>query len=155
MDGNKKIIVIGAGPAGMMAAIRAADFEQEVVLVEKNKIPGRKLLLSGKGRCNLTNACDLDAFLKRFYGQGDFLRDAFKKFFISDLMRFFEERGVQLKVERQERVFPVTDRSHSIADILKKELERKKVKVLYSRSVLDIRISEGRVSGVGLDNGVV
>jgi len=151
----KKVIIIGAGPAGMMAAIRAADFKHDVILIEKNAIPGRKLLLSGKGRCNLTNACDLDSFLKRFYGQGDFLRDAFKKFFVCDLMRFFEERGLQLKVERQERVFPVTDRSHSIADILKKELERKKVKVLYSRSVLDIRSSEGRVTGVGLDNGVV
>ena len=77
----KKIIVVGAGPAGMMAAIRASQLTADVVLIEKNPYLGRKLLLSGKGRCNLTNNCDLDSFIARFCGNGQFLRDAFKKFY--------------------------------------------------------------------------
>ena len=98
---EKNILVIGAGPAGIMAAIRAAQLGKPVTLIEKNPLPGRKLLLSGKGRCNLTNFCDLDLFIRRFSGNGAFLRDAFKKFFHRQLMQFFEERGLKLKIERQ------------------------------------------------------
>ncbi|MFH0913547.1 MAG: NAD(P)/FAD-dependent oxidoreductase, partial [Candidatus Omnitrophota bacterium] len=119
---EKKIVVVGAGPAGMMAAIRAGQLHQDVTLVEKNPVLGRKLLLSGKGRCNLTNACDFDSFIKRFSGNGQFLRDAFNKFFNLDLMRFFTQRGLKLKTERQLRVFPETDRANSVLEVLKKEL---------------------------------
>ena len=77
----KKIVVVGGGPSGIMAAIRASQLYADVTLVEKNQTLGKKLLLSGKGRCNLTNACLLDAFLDRFSKNGEFLRDAFKKFF--------------------------------------------------------------------------
>ena len=91
---GKKIIVVGGGPSGMMAAIRASQLHANVTLVEKNPILGKKLLLSGKGRCNLTNACDLVSFLKRFSKNGQFLRDAFKKFFNQELMKFFEKRGL-------------------------------------------------------------
>lgn len=150
---NKKIVVVGGGPSGMMAAIRASQLNKDVTLLEKNPSLGNKLLLSGKGRCNLTNACDLDAFIARFFGNGQFLRDAFAKFFNQDLMRFFEERGLKLKIERQERVFPVTDRSSSVLDILKKELIKNKVKVIYGAKVKDILLDKTNVRGILLESG--
>ncbi len=149
----KKIVVVGAGPAGMMAAIRASQLHQDVTLIEKNPILGTKLLLSGKGRCNLTNLCDLDAFLARFSRNAQFLRDAFKKFFHPDLMNFFEKRGLKLKVERQQRVFPVTDASNSVVMLLKKELEKNKVKILFKTSLKDIVLQENRVKGLMLAGG--
>lgn len=144
----KRIVVVGAGPAGMMAALRAAELGRDTTLVEKNPFLGKKLLLSGKGRCNLTNACDLDSFLKRFSGNGQFLRDAFKKFFNRELMLFFEKRGLKLKVERQQRVFPVSDRSASVVGILKKELLRLKVRILYKTQLKDILLQEKAIRGL-------
>ncbi|MGD0336667.1 MAG: NAD(P)/FAD-dependent oxidoreductase [Candidatus Omnitrophota bacterium] len=150
---KNKIIVVGAGPAGIMAAIRAAGLGQEVILIEKNTVLGRKLLLSGKGRCNITNACELDAFLKRFYSGGQFLRDAFKKFFNTELIAFFEERGLALKTERQERVFPASDNSASVVEVLKKELQEKRVKTLFQKSLKGILVEENTVNGVILRDG--
>jgi hypothetical protein len=149
----KRIIVIGGGPAGMMAAIRAAALHQDVILLEKKSTLANKLLLSGKGRCNLTNACDLDQFLKRFSHNGAFLRDAFKKFFSRELMDFFESRGLRLKVERQDRVFPVSDCSSSILEVLKKELEKNKVNVIYKSQARSIALESNAVKGVELLGG--
>ncbi len=137
----------------MMAAIRAAGLGQDVTLLEKKDSLGNKLLLSGKGRCNLTNTEDLEYFLKRFSKNGDFLRDAFKKFFNRQLMDFFEQRGLKLKIERQMRVFPQTDRSTSILDILKKELERSGAQVIYKAKVVDLFLAGGKVRAVRLENG--
>jgi len=148
-----KIVVVGGGPSAMMAAIRAAGLGQDVILLERKSSLGNKLLLSGKGRCNLTNVEDLEYFLKRFSNNGDFLRDAFKKFFHPELMRFFEERGLKLKIERQMRVFPVTDRSASILNLLKKELEKTGVQVIYKSKVVDLLVKDGKVKGVRLENG--
>jgi predicted Rossmann fold flavoprotein len=150
-----KIVVVGAGPAGMMAAIRASELGREVILVEKNPLPGRKLLLSGKGRCNLTNACALDSFLKRFSHHGQFLRDAFKKFFNQDLMRFFQKRGLKLKTERQLRVFPLSNRADSVLKILSKELKKNKVKILYKTALKEIFIQDNRIKGLLLSDGKV
>lgn len=149
---KKKIIVVGAGPAGMMAAIRAKELGQDVALIEKNPSPGAKLVLSGKGRCNLTNTAGLESFLARFSRQGQFLRDAFKKFFHEELIRFFEDRGLKIKIERQLRAFPVTDSSLSILDVLKKELERSKVSLIFGRPAKGIIIKDDRAAGVLLDN---
>ena len=151
-----KIVVVGGGPAGMMAAIRASQLRQDVTLVEKNPTLGRKLLLSGKGRCNLTNACDLDSFLKRFSGNnGEFLRDAFGKFFNQDLMNFFKDRGLRLKVERQLRVFPETGKSDSILEALKKDLAKNKAKILYKTKMKDIILQDNRVKGLLLEDAKV
>lgn len=150
----KRIVIAGAGPAGMMAAIRACQSDATVTLVEKNPLPGRKLLLSGKGRCNLTNACSLERFLERF-SHGQFLRDAFKVFFNKQLMDFFEQRGLKLKVERQERVFPRSDRSSSVLDVLRKELELRKVDFRTKSVVKDIMVESGRVTGVVLGGSTV
>ncbi|MCX5710946.1 MAG: NAD(P)/FAD-dependent oxidoreductase [Candidatus Omnitrophica bacterium] len=153
MGYNRKIIVVGAGPAGMMAAIRATALGSSVIILEKKSISGNKLLISGKGRCNLTNACDLDSFLKRFSKSGQFLRDAFKKFFNKELIDFFESRGLKLKVERQERVFPVTDRSNSILDVLKDELRKNRAEIEVKSEVKEIQIKNGQVAGVVLADG--
>ena len=152
---TKRIVVVGGGPAGMMAAIRAGQLSQDITLIEKNPLLGKKLLLSGKGRCNLTNLCDMDSFLKRFSKNGEFLRDAFKKFFNQDLMRFFEERGLKLKVERQQRVFPETDKSDSILEVLKKELEKGKVRIIYKAQLKDILLRGEQVKGLLLGDGKV
>ncbi|HTY46015.1 MAG TPA: NAD(P)/FAD-dependent oxidoreductase [Patescibacteria group bacterium] len=149
----RKIAVVGAGPAGMMAAIRAGQLGQTVSLFEKNNHPGKKLLLCGKGRCNLTNACGLEDFLERFCGNGQFLRDAFKKFFNRELIRFFEDNGLKLKVERQLRVFPVTDRSASILEVLKKQLAARNVTLICSAPVEKILVDAGAVSGLALKDG--
>lgn len=149
----KKIVVVGAGPAGMMAAIRASQLNQQVTLIEKNPILGKKLLLSGKGRCNLTNFCDLDSFLQRFPSGGQFLRDAFKKFFNQDLMNFFEKRGLKLKVERQQRVSPVSNKSDSVVRVLKQELLKNGVKLIYKTEVKDLFIQDRRIKGLLMSNG--
>jgi len=148
-----KIVIVGGGPSGMMAAIRAAALGQDVTLLEKKDSVGNKLLLSGKGRCNLTNTEELEYFLKRFSKNGDFLRDAFKKFFNRELMDFFEQRGLKLKIERQMRVFPQTDSSASILNILKKELEKTGVQVIYKAKVVNLLLADDKVKAVRLENG--
>ena len=145
---NKKIAVVGAGPSGMMAAIRASQLNQRVTLFEKNPFFGKKLLLSGKGRCNITNACNLDLFLCRFSKNGQFLRNAFAKFFNQDLINFFEDRGLELKVERQMRVFPSTDSSESILEVLNNELKRNRVEIICKTRIKDILVENGMVKGV-------
>ncbi|MEW6075441.1 MAG: NAD(P)/FAD-dependent oxidoreductase [Candidatus Omnitrophota bacterium] len=149
----KKIIVVGAGPAGLMAAIRAGQLHQEVTLLEKNPAAGKKLLLSGKGRCNLTNAAGLDLFLKRFFSGGQFLRDSFSLFFNRQLIDFFQSRGLRLKIERQDRVFPSTDSSASVLAVLTKELKEAGVCVTYNCTVKALSIRERRIHGVILKDG--
>jgi predicted Rossmann fold flavoprotein len=139
----------------MMAAIRAGQLGQAVVLIEKNSQPGKKLLLSGKGRCNLTNACGLEDFIARFSGNGQFLRDAFKKFFNQELILFFEDNGLKLKVERQLRVFPVTDTAGSILEVLKKQLVHRGVEVVYSSTLAEVLVEAGAVKGLLLKGGRV
>ncbi len=137
----------------MMAAIRAQACGQEAILLEKKGTLGNKLLLSGKGRCNLTNTEDLPNFLKRFSKNGDFLRDAFKKLFNQELISFFEQRGLKLKIERQLRVFPQSDRSSSILDVLENELEKVGVQVICRSKVVDLIVSGRQAKGVRLENG--
>jgi predicted Rossmann fold flavoprotein len=150
---NIKIIVVGGGPSGIMAAIRAQTAGRQVILLEKKSTLGNKLLLSGKGRCNLTNTEDLPEFLKRFSKNGDFLRDAFKKFFHQELIAFFQERGLKLKVERQQRVFPQTDRSSSVLNILENELVKLGVQVVCRSKMVDLIVAGSQVKGVRLENG--
>lgn len=150
---KKNILVVGGGPAGMMAAIRASQLGASVTLLERNQSLGRKLLLTGKGRCNLTNAGELDDILQAFSRQGQFLRDAFKVFFNKDLVAFFEKRGLAMKTERQFRIFPVTDRSASVLQVLKEDLLRCGVNVMTGVRVQRIKCGGGRVSGIGLAGG--
>ena len=141
-------IIIGAGPAGMMAAIRAAERNRNVLLVERNDIPGKKLLISGKSRCNLTNSCALEDFLQKFSRSRDFLRNSFAKFFNTDLMSFFEDAHVKLKDQRGGRVFPESDRAGDILNVLKLKLKNKNIKVLLGERVREIIVRDKKIEGV-------
>lgn len=125
------IAVIGAGPAGCMAAIRGAQQGKKVVLLERNDKIGRKLLITGNGRCNLTNSASLEVFLERFGKNGSFYRDAFNKFSNQDLMNFFQENGLDFIEEEGGRIFPSTEKASSVVDVLHKVLRKYKVEILY------------------------
>ncbi|MFA5370178.1 MAG: aminoacetone oxidase family FAD-binding enzyme, partial [Candidatus Omnitrophota bacterium] len=152
MSETNHVVVVGAGPAGMMASISAAASGAKVTLIERNHLPGRKLLLSGKGRCNLTNVCRIDEFLSHFNKNGEFLRDAFKIFFVSELMDFFKKKGVDLKVERQNRVFPVSDKASFVLGALEDEMRRKRVDLLTGVLFNDLVVREGEIKGVIVNN---
>ncbi|MDP8233721.1 MAG: NAD(P)/FAD-dependent oxidoreductase [Candidatus Saelkia tenebricola] len=133
------VAVIGAGAAGTIAAMRVGLLKRSVVLVERNNSIGRKILLTGKQRCNITNTADVDTFIEIFGKQGRFLRSAFYSFFNHDLIDFFKTQGLMLKVERQGRVFPVTDKAGSIVEVLKRcLLENKQIKILYNMRLTNI-----------------
>jgi len=134
-----EIAVIGGGPAGIMAAIRAGQLKKDVVLIERNNRIGKKIRLTGKGRCNITNAASLGTFIEKFGKQGLFLRSAFSIFFNKELIDFFKSRGLCLKTERQGRVFPVTDKADSVVEVLGNALKENNLKVLYNMHVLHIR----------------
>ena len=137
-------IVIGGGPAGMFAAITAAEQGSKVLLLERNDRLGKKLLITGKGRCNVTNDCSAQEILQNTPRNGRFLYSAMTAFPPEKVKSFFEDRGCALKTERGNRVFPVTDRSQSILDALTAEMRRQKVTV-----------QTARVKGILTDNGVV
>lgn len=140
-------IVIGGGPAGVFAAITAAGQGQRVLLLEKNGRLGKKLLITGKGRCNVTNCCTGQEVLQNTPRNGRFLYSAMAAFPPEKTMAFFESHGCPLKTERGNRVFPVTDRSQSILDCLQNELRRVRVAV-RDETVTEILTKDGRVTGV-------
>ena len=139
----------------MMAAGRAAERGRKTLLLEKNDILGKKLLISGKGRCNITNAGDIDDHLENFSRKGRFLRNAFSRVFNSELTDFFEKRGVPLKVERGKRVFPRSDRSKDILAALKIFLKDNGVDVVLQSEVKDIGVSADGVKTISLADGSV
>lgn len=141
------IAVIGGGPAGMMAAIRASQLKKKVILLEKNDSLGKKLLMTGKTRCNLTNTAPIDDFIKKFGKEGKFFRTAFYAFFNEDLIDFFKAKGLEMKRERQGRVFPVTDKSASVLEVLKEYLEENTVNIMYNAHVADIT----KIAKIGTD----
>ncbi|MCK5451160.1 MAG: NAD(P)/FAD-dependent oxidoreductase [Candidatus Omnitrophica bacterium] len=149
------IVVIGGGPAGMMAAIGAASGQNEVTLIEKNKHLGRKLLLTGGGRCNLTNICEPEDLIYHFSKTGSFLRDAIKTFDNKSLISFFAKRGLKIKVEENGRVFPVTDKASSVLDLLEDEIKKLKIKVLCNTSVKRVMVTKSVVKSILCENGTI
>ncbi len=145
-------IVIGGGPAGMFAAIVAAQRGQKVLLLERNDRLGKKLLITGKGRCNVTNHCSAQEVLANIPRNGKFLYSALEKFPPERIEAFFEEHQCPLNVERGNRVFPISDRSASILDCLKTQLGKAGVHVEHHR-VLEILQEEGTVTGVRTQGG--
>ncbi len=145
-------IVIGGGPAGMFAAITAAEQGKKVLLLEKNHRLGKKLLITGKGRCNVTNHCTGQEVLQNTPRNGRFLFSAMAAFPPEKTYAFFESHGCPLKVERGNRVFPVSDCAQSVLDCLQNELRRQHVTVSEER-VTEILTAEGRVTGVRTDRG--
>ena len=143
-----KVIVIGAGAAGLMAAGQAAAAGAEVILLEKNDQPGRKILITGKGRCNITNATDIQGLIKNIPGNGRFLYSAFDMFDNGDVISFFNTLGVETKIERGERVFPVSDKAADVVEALTRYCKQQGVKMVYSQPVETIKHREGAVTGV-------
>jgi len=142
-------VIIGAGPAGMMAAIQAGKRKKRVLLLEKNDIPGRKLLMSGKGRCNVTNnAEDTDELIGNFSYSGRFLYNAFHIFSNADLMGFFEKNNVKLKVERGRRVFPESDDSKDILKALMNKLKEHKIECGLNQTAIDVTKKQNTFSTV-------
>ena len=149
---NKKIVVIGGGAAGMMAALSAAEQGAQVTLLEPNERLGKKLNITGKGRCNVTNNTDIEGLLANIPRNGKFLYSAFNRFNSADTMNFFEKLGVQLKTERGNRVFPVSDSAFDISAALERRLKALKVQVLRDRASA-LKIEDGAVCGVVGERG--
>lgn len=144
---SKTVVVVGGGPAGMMAAITAAEHGAKVTLLEPNERLGKKLNITGKGRCNVTNDAGLETLLANVPGNGKFLYSAFSRFDGRDTMAFFESLGVPLKTERGNRVFPVSDRAFDISAALERRLKALKVTLLRDRAV-SLTVEEGTLRGV-------
>ena len=150
---HRKVAVIGGGAAGMMAAGYAAELGAAVTLYEKNRVLGRKLRITGKGRCNLTNACDNETFIRHVLRNPRFLYTAIHAFSTADTMSFFENAGLPLKVERGNRVFPVSDQSADVVEALRRYLERGGVRCRYQAVTALSPLTEGgwRVTAGGQD----
>ena len=148
-----KVIVIGGGPAGMMAAITSAEQGNEVVLIEKNKVLGKKLSITGKGRCNITSSLNIDEFIKNTPGNGKFLFSAFNIFSNKDIIHFIENQGIKTKVERGNRVFPVTDKAQDVVNCFTKKLKELNVSICLNTLVKDILIdNDNKAIGVMTNN---
>lgn len=146
-DVRRKIAVIGGGAAGLMAAGRAAENGADVTVYERNAIVGKKLLITGKGRCNVINRCDVTTFISNIPRNPRFMYTAISSFTPLDIIGFFETRGVALKTERGNRVFPVSDKSSDIVNALKSYCDEGKVRFVHSR-VNGISAENGKVTGL-------
>lgn len=143
-----KVIVIGGGPAGMMAAISSAENGNDVVILEKMQSLGRKLLITGKGRCNITSSLDIDEFIKNTPGNGMFLYSVYKQFTNQDIIELLREEGLEVKEERGNRIFPVTDKSIDVLKCFTKRIKKLNIKVEYETKVEEILVEDNKVIGV-------
>lgn len=148
---TKKVVVIGAGAAGLMAAGFAAEYGASVTLIEKNKRVGRKILITGKGRCNVTNNCDVQTYIRNVPVNGRFLYSAINNFTPQDAMDFFENQGLPLKTERGNRVFPTSDKAMDVVDTLHDFVINKGCKIINDTAVALI-CEDGAVIGVKCEN---
>lgn len=143
-----RVTVIGGGPAGMMAAISASKNNNEVYLLEKNSKLGKKLLITGKGRCNITSSLDIKDFISNIPGNGRFLYSVFDNYTNIDIINFLKEQGVRVKEERGNRIFPVSDKSSDVLNAFEKELKNKQVKIKFNARVTNIETQENEVKYV-------
>lgn len=148
----RKVIVVGGGAAGMMAALAAADQGCRVCLIEKNEKLGKKLFITGKGRCNVTNAADMETLFANVRSNGKFLYSAFTDYDNRAVMDFLEKAGCPLKTERGERVFPVSDHSSDVIAVFQRELKKRKVEILLHTAVKEL-IWEGPEEAASPEDG--
>ncbi|MEG6585687.1 NAD(P)/FAD-dependent oxidoreductase [Dendrosporobacter sp. 1207_IL3150] len=149
----KKVIIIGGGAAGLMAAVSAGEHGASVKILEKMPTVGRKLLITGKGRCNITNNCDVQTFIKNMTGNGSFLYSAFHNYDNYSVIDFFTRSGVETKVERGGRVFPVSDKASDVVKAFSQALKKLDVEVITEKPVLSITVDEQQVTGVKTKDG--
>lgn len=143
-----KVVVIGGGPAGMMAAITSAKQGNDVILLEKMKSCGRKLLITGKGRCNITSSLPMDKFIENIPENGKFLYSAFKNFTNQDIITLLKENNVNVKEERGNRIFPLSDRSLDVLQAFENEMKKNNVKIYTETEVKEIKIKDNVVNKV-------
>lgn len=151
----EQVIVVGGGAAGMMAALQASKEGRRVILIEKNEKLGKKIYITGKGRCNLTNACEIEALFPQVMRNAKFLYSAFYTFSNGQTIDFFEQHGCPTKTERGMRVFPCSDHASDVTRVLQKLLRQAQVEVRLQQTVQEILKKEHRVTGVRLENGEV
>ena len=151
----KRIVIIGGGPAGMMAGIFAKDTNTKVVLVEKNEKLGKKLYITGKGRCNVTNETDLYGFMDNVVTNPKFLFASVSSFLPQDTISFFENNGLKLKTERGKRVFPLSDKASDVTKTLENALNKLGVEILTGTTVKSIICRDGEIKGVLTDKGEI
>lgn len=147
MDNKFDVIVIGAGPSGMMAAGTAAKNSMNVLIIERNNRVGKKLMITGKGRCNITNNCDIDTVINSVPCNGKFLYSALSRFSPKDTMKFFESLGLELKTERGNRVFPSSDRAIDVVNAMEKFIKQSGCNILNDR-VSSLIIEGNKIKGV-------
>ena len=150
----KKIIIIGGGPAGMMAAIQAAKNDSNVILLEKTNRVGKKLSITGKGRCNITNAADIQEIIKNIPDNGRFLNSVLRAFDSNDVINFFESIGVKTKIERGNRVFPQSDKAVEVVDALINQMTKLGVEIRTNTRVTDIISSSNKIIGVEIGKNI-
>ena len=150
-----KVIVIGGGPAGMMAAITSAENGNEVILIEKMHNLGKKLCITGKGRCNITSSLDMSEFIKNTPGNGMFLYSAFNNYTNQDIINFLLKQGLKVKEERGNRYFPVTDRARDVLECFEKKLKELKVKIRLDTKVTNIEVKDNQVIGVKIEDDFI
>lgn len=150
-----KVLIVGGGAAGMLASIFAARNGNEVHVFEKNEKLGKKLFITGKGRCNLTNACDMDTLFSSVVTNDKFLYSSFYGYTNQDVMDFFESLGLQIKVERGNRVFPASDHSSDVIKVLEKEMKAQGVQIHLYQTVTQIAKKDGRFAALKLADGTV
>ena len=149
-----KVIVIGGGPAGIISAISSARNGDNVILIEKNNFLGKKLLITGKGRCNITSSIDISDFIKNVPGNGKFLYSAFQNFTNIDIIKLIEENGIKVKEERGNRIFPVTDNAKDVLMCFEKELRKyKNIEIRLNTKVKEIFEENKEVRGILLESG--
>ena len=150
-----KVLIVGGGAAGMLASIFAARNGNEVHVFEKNEKLGKKLFITGKGRCNLTNACDMDTLFSSVVTNDKFLYSSFYGYTNQDVMDFFESLGLQIKVERGNRVFPASDHSSDVIKVLEKEMKAQGVQIHLYQTVTQIAKKDGRFAALKLADGTM
>lgn len=139
-----KVVVIGGGPAGMMAAITSRENGNDVIIIEKNKQLGKKLLITGKGRCNITSSLDMEEFIKNTPGNGMFLYSAFQKYTNQDIIKFLEKQGLRVKEERGNRIFPITDKSLDVLKCFESKIKELDIKINFDEEAKELIINENK-----------
>ena len=142
------VIVIGGGAAGLMAGITAARQGASVVVLERMKEPGKKMMITGKGRCNITNACPMEEFIPNLPGNGKFLFSALQQFTNDDLLRFFQEQGLETVTERGGRVFPATGKAKDVIAVLRSALQKAGGRLVTGAQATGFTVKPGQVTGI-------